>query len=501
MSKNRTVVPSNFSYFNKFLDRKVSLTPKVDEMVISVRERPEAESVSDLKSDIEAVAQSASVDGIAKSNTVHGIAVVKVSPSDESLEIARNEQEEFVNKIPAFIDEDGLTRYLVPDEITVQFEQDIDEKEALLTIESLDSFIVREQRTPGYYTVAVPEGSDAFETITKFSELDTVQFAEASEIGFDDALLTPPNDSRFSELWGLNNTGQTGGKPGADISVLQAWDTTKGNKNVVVAVIDTGMDLDHEDLLHNLEDRGTEDWDFASSDGSPDDSGSHGTHVCGTVGAVSNNQIGISGVAPESKLMPLRINLTAGMNANRADALNFVASKAGSNNSKKYVVNCSWRASGTYAAILRAIDNAVSNGALVVFAAGNSSRDMDVQAPQYPGVYPNAICVAALNADDQRAYFSNVGSQVDVSAPGKDILSTVPDSKYDTKSGTSMAAPHVAGVIALIWSANMNLSNHEVRQILESSCDDIRSTNPTLNGKLGRGRVNAHRAVLVATST
>ena len=318
-------------------------------------------------------------------------------------------------------------------------------------------------------------------------------------------LLAPPNDTRFDELWALNNTGQivagSSGTPGADIRVLDAWNTTTGNDNVIVVVIDTGMDLVHEDLAPNLVSRGSEDWDFAASDGSPDDEASHGTHVCGTAAAVADNGKGVAGVAPDCKLIPLRINLQAGMNANRADAINFAGDKAQSNPGQRFVINCSWRTSGSFSAILAAIDAAVAKGALVVFAAGNAATDMDTGSPQFPGVHPTAICVAALDSNDIRASFSNVGSQVDVSAPGVNILSTVPGSQYDFKNGTSMASPHVAGVLALIWSANLSLTNSEVRGILEDNCDDVSAANPTLNGKLGRGRVNAARAVQAAIAT
>ena len=120
--------------------------------------------------------------------------------------------------------------------------------------------------------------------------------------------------------------------------------------------------------------RGSEDWDFEAEDDSPDDSDDHGTHVCGTAAAVGDNGKGITGVAPECMLMPLRINLQAGMNANRADAINFVSEKAVANSGNRYVINCSWICSGSFAAILAAIDNAVEKGALVVVSAGNAAR-------------------------------------------------------------------------------------------------------------------------------
>jgi subtilisin family serine protease len=503
MIKNKVSVPTDFSYFDKYQDRKLEFNPKSDEMVASITPRSEAETIEESDAVIRAASVTDNLSGLSKLNLERGVAVIKVEPQSESLSVVRTGvPEDFTNAIPAFKDAEGLTRYFLPDEVTVQFNAEISDEQAEKFIGNFGSSIVIKQRTSGYYTIAVPEGRNIFETINVLNESPEVMFAETSEIGFDDAQAQMPNDPRFNELWGLENSGQTIegeiGTPGADIKALKAWETTKGDPDVVIAVIDTGMDMTHEDLIGNLVPRNGEDWNFAMSDGSPDDSGSHGTHVCGTSAAVSGNGKGISGVAPGCRLMPLRINLSAGMNSNRADAINFASQKASNSQDQKYVINCSWRASGNFSAILLAIDTAISRGAIVVFAAGNASRDMDVDPPQYPGVYPNAICVAALDSSDKRAYFSNIGSQVDVSAPGVNILSSIPSSNYDFFNGTSMAAPHVAGVCALIWSVNKSLTNLQVRKILEDNCDDVSPANPLLNGKLGRGRVNAAKAVAAA---
>ena len=505
MTKNKVSQPTEFSYVDKYQNRKIEFSPKADELVATIAPRPEVEAESAAESAIRSASETNALRGLSRFNLKRGVAVIRVAAEAESLSVASEGlSSDFDNAIPSFVDSDGLTRYFLPDEVTVQFNEGVSEADAEAHIEEIGSNIVVKQRTPGYYTIAVPEGSDIFATIALLNASPLVMFAEASEIGFDDAQIQKPNDTRFDELWGLENTGQivqgVGGKSGADVSALEAWDTTVGDSDVIVVVIDTGMDMDHEDLSSNLVPRNGEDWDFADTDGSPDDEGRHGTHVCGTAAAVSDNGKGISGVAPGCRLMPLRINLTAGMNANRADAINFASAKAAKSPSEKYVINCSWRASGNFTAILFAIDTAVTRGAVVVFAAGNAFRDMDVDPPQFPGVHPNAICVAALDSNNLRADFSNIGAQVDVSAPGVSILSSVPSSDYEFLNGTSMAAPHVAGVCALIWSANKGLTNHQVRDILEDNCDDLSTDNPALAGKLGRGRVNAARAVTAAVA-
>jgi subtilisin family serine protease len=195
--------------------------------------------------------------------------------------------------------------------------------------------------------------------------------------------------------------------------------------------------------------------------------------------------------------MPLRIDLTAGMNQNRADAINYVAQQAGSATTRRFVINCSWRMSGDHAGVRNAISNAVSKNVVVVFAAGNSDQNTDV-TPEYPGVYPEVIAVAALDQDGVKAGFSNFGTNVDVAAPGVNIYSSLPDDAYGFLDGTSMAAPHVTGLAALVWSSAPGLSNQQVRDIIETTCDDVDTLNPGFPGLLGRGRVNAFEAVLRA---
>ena len=341
-----------------------------------------------------------------------------------------------------------------------------------------------------------------FEVIREFSDLEEVRFAEPSEVGFNNLLLIP-DDPHFPFQWGLRNTGQpilgVTGIAGADIGVTVAWDQVRGNPQVIVAVIDTGADLDHEDLQANILPRAGEDWDFADPlDSVPEDDDEvfdgHGTHVSGIVAAV-DNAVGVVGVAPGCRIMPLRIDATIGMNQNRGDAINYVAQQATVNPGRRYVINCSWGTNGDHAGVRTAIQNAVTSNIVVVFAAGNSTLDTDV-VPVFPGVYPEVIAVAALDKFDRMASFTNFGSSVDVCAPGKDIWSTVRNNNYKYMSGTSMAAPHVAGLAALVWSGDLTLTNTQVRQQIENTCDSLASTHPGFIGKLGRGRINAARAVV-----
>jgi subtilisin family serine protease len=192
--------------------------------------------------------------------------------------------------------------------------------------------------------------------------------------------------------------------------------------------------------------------------------------------------------------MPLRINAQAGMNQNRAVAINYVRQQAAANPNRRYVINCSWRTSGDNAAIRNAITNAANGNVVVVFAAGNGDLNTDV-TPDYPGVYPQVIAVAAIDQQGVKATFSNFGGNVDVCAPGVNIFSSMPNDGHGFLDGTSMAAPHVAGLAALVWSAAPCLTNLDVRQIIEDTCDEVDARNPGFAGQLGRGMINAYRAV------
>lgn len=398
--------------------------------------------------------------------------------------------------INVYVDQKGNERYFLPDELTVQFQENISEERQQALIEAQGASILKKQFTPGYYTLSIQKGQDIFETIESFNNLEEVTFSEPSSVGFNDALYIP-NDIDFGRQWALRNIEQTGGTTGADVSASDAWDIERGNSGVVIAIIDTGVDLNHPDLQANLLSRPIgEDWDFAdTSPGpnglSPNDSGSHGTHCAGIAAAV-DNAIGVIGIAPGCSILPIRIDLTAGRNPNRADAINFVTSIR--NRFTKVIINCSWKASGNLTAIRSAIINATNNGLVVCFAAGNANKDMDIN-PEYPGAYPQVISVAATDHNDRRAVFSNFGTSVDVSAPGLDIYSTMTGNSFGIDSGTSMASPLVAGLAALIWSKNPTLSNLQVRQIIENNCDNIDALNPSFAGKLGKGRINALRCL------
>jgi Tol biopolymer transport system component/subtilisin family serine protease len=319
-----------------------------------------------------------------------------------------------------------------------------------------------------------------------------------------------PNDPRYLEMWGLNNTGQRSslGGPGNDIRAEQAWNITKGSRSVVVGVIDSGIDINHEDLHDNIwinpgevPGNGIDDdangfvddingWDFAHNDatvfdyteptyppsasyaGDVDD---HGTHVAGTIGATGNNGIGVVGVNWQVSLMPLKFLTEGGSSADLLKAFAYAKamrqlweSSGGTKGANIRVLNNSYGGDGFSQAELDAIRALSDAGILFVVSAGNEGVPNDL-FPIYPANYisPNLISVAASSGGGSRATFSNFGeATVNVTAPGEYILSTTPKNTYEFFNGTSMAAPHVSGSAALVCAQFPSITMQKLRSVM-----------------------------------
>ncbi|GET35334.1 S8 family serine peptidase [Microseira wollei] len=343
----------------------------------------------------------------------------------------------------------------------------------------------------------------ADQAIATFGNDSRIEYIERNYIRSLDAT---PNDPSFNQLWGLNNTGQTGGKLDADIDAPEAWNIQTGN-NVVVGVIDTGVDYNHPDLAANIwtnpgeiagdgidnDGNGYVDdihgYDFSDGDSNPLDYQGHGTHVAGTIGAVGNNSTGVAGVNWSAKIMPIKI-------FPNATDFNIVKAIEYSANMGVKVTNNSWGGGPGSAALKDAIQYAGSKGQLFIAAAGNDATNTDI-FPHYPSGFnlDNIISVAATDHNDALAYFSNYGAtSVDLGAPGDNIYSTLPNNSYGTYSGTSMATPHVAGVASLIWSQYPNLTAPQVKDRILNFADPIAA----LNGKtVTGGRLNAFNSLLL----
>ncbi len=316
--------------------------------------------------------------------------------------------------------------------------------------------------------------------------------ADVSEVEYNYifTLSNIPNDPQFSSLWGLHNTGQSGGLDDADIDAVEAWDITTGD-SVVVAVIDTGIDYNHPDLAANvwvntseIPGNGVDDdgngyiddihgYDFFNNDGDPLDDNNHGTHVSGTIAAVGNNGIGIVGVNWNAQVMGLKF---LGANG-RGDTQSAVSAVAYAIEMGATVINNSWGGSSFSQSLKDAVLDANDAGILFVASAGNNSKDND-SAPSYPTSYdvPNVLSVAAIDRLDAIARFSNFGrDSVDIGAPGVDILSTITNSRYAAFNGTSMAAPHVSGAAALLLDDNPGLDAISLKALLTGTSVAIES--------------------------
>jgi len=313
--------------------------------------------------------------------------------------------------------------------------------------------------------------------------------SERPAVGEKPADVNPPvADPELEKAYGI-------GKIGSD----EAWKTTRGSQDVVVAVIDTGVDYNHEDLSFNMWRNPNPDkndlvgWDFIHNDNLPFDDNMHGTHCAGSIGAVGGNGKGVSGVNQRVSIMALKF-LSGEGSGDTAGAIKAIDYAIGHG---AKVLSNSWGGKGDEdnKGLREAIARAEAKDVLFVAAAGNDSSDND-KDPTWPASFnePNMLTVAATDKSDAMASFSNYGvKSVHLGAPGAGIYSTVPGNSYKSLSGTSMACPHVAGAAALVWAAHPKYTHKEVKKCLMESVDQISA----LNGKtITGGRLNVAKAVL-----
>ena len=323
-----------------------------------------------------------------------------------------------------------------------------------------------------------------------------------------------PNDPKYPEQWSLPL-----------MKLPQAWAIEKGNRSVVIAIIDSGIDYKHHDLApkawrnpREIPENGLDDdgngyiddiygWDFTDApniqaegdylegDNEPIDESGHGTHVAGIAGAMPNNGIGIAGVAWKCPLMAIRAGLSLGGSSRMQDDDSASAIVYAADNGAS-VINMSWGSEHRSFVIQDAIDYAYEYGAVLVAAAGNSQKPTAI----FPAAYRKVIAVASTEQNQQRFYQSNFGASIDIGAPGNVILSTQIDNQYRLLTGTSMASPHVAGVAALLRAKRPALTHEEVRHILINTADPVhREESEELDEKfVGAGTLNAERALFAS---
>ncbi len=338
----------------------------------------------------------------------------------------------------------------------------------------------------------------------KLSRVKGVAFAEPEPE--NKLFAEPPNDTSFALQYYFET-----------IHALQAWDLIDSSQKIIVGIVDTGIDKNHDDLkakiYYNPGEQGLDSlgldksangidddlngyiddfagWDFSSAQGDnfTQPGHFHGTHVGGIIAATADNITGIAGLAPNAVLLPVKV---AGDSQFSTAIINgyqgiLYAAVMGAR-----VINCSWGSSSFSEAEAEIIDEATSLGALVVAASGNDSQD----AAQYPASHRNVLSVAATDNDDFAASFTNYHTSVDISAPGVDIYSTIPNNTYQFASGTSMATPVAAAVAAMAFQKYPEKSCVQIGEILKAKSDNIDSLNEFYAGKLGRGRVNAEKVL------
>jgi len=410
------------------------------------------------------------------------------------------------------------TRSFGRPEVLVKFKAGVSQRAIeQLTARFHDRVEDRIENVDGLEAIDDLDNADAADVANEYKQLAEVEYAEPNyDIELDDVLGEPlvpvlPHDPQFNDQWALSNSGQRGGKEGADISATLAWATTTGSDKVVVAVLDSGVDYTHEDLVGNMwmrpatmapyqdNELGTIDdehgFNAIESASDPMDENGHGTHCAGIIGAEGENNVGIAGVNWKVQIMPLKFMNAGGFGTTKdaIEAINYVIDrkKAGVN---VRIISASWGSTQRSRSLEDVIRKAYENDILFVAAAGNASVNND-RNPHFPSSYnvPNVVSVAALDRQDQLASFSNYGlKSVAIAAPGVDILSTWLGDAYEEKSGTSMATPVVAGVAALIVAENPRMSVDDLKKKLLASTDPI----VALKGKtVTGGRINAAKAL------
>jgi subtilisin family serine protease len=351
-----------------------------------------------------------------------------------------------------------------------------------------------------------------------------VAYAEPNYIITSDGL---PDDPWFGQLWGLFNSGQDvgiPGIPGADIDAAAAWDVTTGSRDHAVAIVDSGIDYLHPDLAANIWSApfeftvriggqlvngeivggqeitcaaGTHGFNAITRTCDPYDDFHHGTHVAGTIGAVGNNNLGVTGVNWTASIMGAKFLDAGGTGsiADAIDAIDFVIQASAATGANVRVLSNSWSGGGFSQALLDQINRANDNDMLFVASAGNNALNNDL-TPRYPASYnaPNVIAVASINNRDALAGDSNFGvASVDLAAPGVNVLSTYPGAFYQYSSGTSMAVPHVSGAALLVLS-QCPLSTSELKDSLLTTVEPTAA----LAGKVATGgRLNVNNAIHV----
>lgn len=371
-------------------------------------------------------------------------------------------------------------RQIAPNELIIKVKNVSDLKQTdytvTQTVQRLGAQIQPLNQSLGLAVVRLSHDQSYFTAMEALRNHPSVDYVEPNYMVSTEAI---PNDPYYPKQWGLQA-----------IQAESAWEAVPLAKHsaVTIAILDSGITSNHEDLQANI----VPGYDFVNNDSDPEDNLGHGTHVAGIAAGIANNETGIAGVASGSKIMPVKV-LDDNGNGNYATIINGIkyAADHGAD-----VINLSLGSAGTSSAMQEAVNYAISRGANVVAAAGNSSGPV-----MFPANCDGVIAVGAIDNSGNQAYYSNFGPELDVVAPGSNITSTFISnpSSYATMSGTSMASPVVSGVVALVRAVNPSLTPAAVTDIIQKSAQDLGEAG--FDNYYGYGLVNALKAVQIGKSS
>ncbi|HEA64852.1 MAG TPA: peptidase S8 [Candidatus Aminicenantes bacterium] len=408
-----------------------------------------------------------------------------------------------------------------PDEVLVKFKPTLSDQTIKATIAAYQAKKLKRIPRIDVYKIQIQKNTNLEETLYALRRNPDVEYAEPNYIAY---VAETPNDPLFENQYALYNPGS--GPPGspqgeerADIKATSAWEETKGNDDIVIAILDTGVDYNHEDLAAKIwinqpeynGENGIDDdgngyiddiygYDFVNDDGDPTDDNAHGTHVAGIAAAETDNGEGIAGVAWNCKILPVKVmdDQGSGFYFDMAAGIIWAADNGAD------VINLSLGGPIESLFLENALKDAYDKNIVIVAAAGN-----DAGAVLYPAAYDD-YCLAVAATDDNDSWWdwSNYGPEVDVAAPGVDIISLVPTwypasqgwsdpRPYGVASGTSMASPHVAGLAALIKSLKPHLTASQIMNVIRYSAYDVNSVNNLgRDDYIGYGRINMDKALV-----
>jgi len=402
-----------------------------------------------------------------------------------------------------------------PDEILVKFKPTLSEQTIKATIAAYQSKKLKRISRIDVYKIKIQKSTTLEETLYALRRNPDVEYAEPNYIVH---IAVTPNDELFPLQYALSNPGgalpipgSPQGEESADIHATAAWEETKGDEDIIIAVIDTGVDLDHPDIINQIRSGG---YDFGDDDSDPNpnvgilDEDPHGTHVAGVAAAETDNGTGIAGVAWNCKILPLKAidNQHNFYLSYVIDAIIYAANLDENNDGEADVdvINLSLGIPVESLPLEDAVRYAYEKNIVIVAAAGN-----DGGAVWYPAAYDDyCLAVASTDYNDERAYFSNIGPEIDVAAPGADIISLVPtwypalrgwdpDFYYAIGDGTSLSAPHVAGLAALIKSVKPDLTAAQIMNVIRYTADDVNFVNNLgKDNYIGWGRINSKKALV-----